>query len=295
MTDEERFSPRGPQLPEAPIVTLRYAVPEERRSELVSFLARAVPLYESPGGITVRLYEDRERRGSFLEIVLYATERGFAEDQERVAHHPDWKHTLSEWRAIVGGPIEVGIMDPVRLGPVEESLHDPARTAGAAHAGPSGACGGESLVPAPRALIASLWAARWGEPIVTPFAAYRPDDVQGLCLRDGGTVLALVTWAAIGEEAEIVTLDAFEAGRGYGGRVLDEAERRLAAGGTRLVRLVTSNDNTRAVAFYQRRGYRLVRLHLGALDSVRRAKPGVPLTGIGGVPLRDLWEMEKPL
>ena len=63
----------------------------------------------------------------------------------------------------------------------------------------------------------------------------------------------------------------------------------------RTLRVVTTNDNPRALSFYLRRGYRLLRLHLDAMDRVRALKPRVPLTGIDGSPLRDMWEMEKEL
>lgn len=63
----------------------------------------------------------------------------------------------------------------------------------------------------------------------------------------------------------------------------------------RTLRVVTTNDNPRALSFYVRRGYRLARLHADAMDRVQALKPGVPLTGNDGIPLRDMWELEKEL
>ena len=65
--------------------------------------------------------------------------------------------------------------------------------------------------------------------------------------------------------------------------------------GVRRVWLVTTNDNFRAATLYARRGYRLIRVHLNGMDAVRRVKPGVPDTGFGGLPIRDIWEFEKSL
>lgn len=104
--------------------------------------------------------------------------------------------------------------------------------------------------------------------------------------EDGG----LVTWA----DDEIVTLDALTPGRGTGTRLLAAAEERLVAAGARRARVTTSNDNLHALGFYQRRGYRLVRIHRDAMDEVRSLKPAVP-TSAGGIALSDLWELEKPL
>ena len=84
-------------------------------------------------------------------------------------------------------------------------------------------------------------------------------------------------------------------GGGTGTRIMDAAEEELRTRGVKTVVVATTNDNVQALNFYIGRGYRLVRLHLDAMDRVRARKPGVPSTGRDGVPLRDMWELEKNL
>ena len=152
------------------------------------------------------------------------------------------------------------------------------------------------LEPATTAVIDRIWRERWGIPIVSVRREYLPSDVEGLVWLGGdGEPEGLVTWAAAGEEAEIVSLDAFHQGRHIGARLLDAAEAELRRRGVRRITIVTTNDNLRALAFYVRRGYRLVRLHLDAIDRVRAVKPAVALVGNEGIPLRDMWELEKEL
>lgn len=149
---------------------------------------------------------------------------------------------------------------------------------------------------APTELIAEMWEEHWGLPIVTPEREYMPPDVEGLvCHSRDGRALGLVTWAVDGQRAEIVSLNALEPGRGIGSRLMEAAEEELRRLGVTAAHLVTTNDNPRALSFYVRRGYRLVRVHLDAMDRVRRAKPQVPLTGNDGIPLRDMWELEREL
>ena len=63
--------------------------------------------------------------------------------------------------------------------------------------------------------------------------------------------------------------------------------------GARRLWLITTNDNVDALRFYQRRGFRLVRVHAGAVDRSRAAlKPGIPEAGDHGIPLRDELELE---
>ncbi len=152
------------------------------------------------------------------------------------------------------------------------------------------------IEPAPTELIARLWEEQWGLPIVTPEREYLPPDVEGFVWRThGGEGLGLVTWAVDGDRAEIVSMDALERGRRIGARLMEAAEEELRRRGVKTAHLFTTNDNHRALSFYVRRGYRLVRLHLDAMDRVREAKPQVPEMGDDGIPLRDMWELEKPL
>ncbi len=145
--------------------------------------------------------------------------------------------------------------------------------------------------------IADTLSSNWSLPVITVARDYMPEDVDGGVLwRDSsGEARGLVTWAIDSEHAEIVTMDAFIQGVHIGGRLLDAAEAELARRGVRWLSITTTNDNLRALAFYVRRGYRLVRLDLDGVDRVRAAKPGVPVTGAEGIPIRDMWQLEKEL
>jgi hypothetical protein len=148
--------------------------------------------------------------------------------------------------------------------------------------------------PATSYEIARLWQDRWGgNVVVSPDAAYRPEDVEGaFAIGSDGTDAALVTWSV--SHAEVVSLDGWGAGR-PGLQALRYAEQRLREGGVQRARLCTTNDNVGAITLYLRAGYRLVRVHLDAMDEVRKLKPGLPKTGFNGLPLRDVWELEKDL
>ncbi len=152
------------------------------------------------------------------------------------------------------------------------------------------------LEAADAACIEAQWRRLWGLPVVSLNRHYEPADVEGLVYRDdGGEVTGLVTWHVDGDCAEIVTVDAFEQGRHVGGRLLRGAEEELRKQGAERVRIMTTNDNLRAIAFYVRSGYRLVAVHLDAMKRVREVKPGLPETGLDGLPLRDVIELVKEL
>lgn len=65
--------------------------------------------------------------------------------------------------------------------------------------------------------------------------------------------------------------------------------------GARRLWLITTNDNTIALRFYQRRGFDLVALHRDAVTRARaELKPSIPLE-IDGIPLRHELELEMRL
>jgi RimJ/RimL family protein N-acetyltransferase len=63
----------------------------------------------------------------------------------------------------------------------------------------------------------------------------------------------------------------------------------------RRVWLITTNDNSDALKFYQKAGFRIVAVHRDAVALARRLKPEIPLVGENGIPIRDEIELELVL
>lgn len=83
--------------------------------------------------------------------------------------------------------------------------------------------------------------------------------------------------------------------RGIGTALMDAVEREARAAGCRRLWLITTNDNTRALRFYQKLGLSLAALHRDAIAESRKLKPSIALTGEDGIPIRDEIELEKLL
>ena len=104
--------------------------------------------------------------------------------------------------------------------------------------------------------------------------------------------VGLLTYRIEAGECEIMSLDSLVEGHGVGTALLAAvAEIARAAGCQRLV-LITTNDNTHAFRFYQRRGWRLCGVRVGAVDDARRLKPEIPLIGNDEIPIHDEIELE---
>jgi GNAT superfamily N-acetyltransferase len=113
--------------------------------------------------------------------------------------------------------------------------------------------------------------------------------------KEGYEPLGLATYHIENGECELITLNSFLENQGVGEALFFRVrELAVAAGCTRYF-LTTSNDNLRAMQFYQKRGMRMVKIHIGAIDAARERVPGIPLVGANGIPCRDEVEMEEEL
>jgi ribosomal protein S18 acetylase RimI-like enzyme len=135
----------------------------------------------------------------------------------------------------------------------------------------------------------------WGETVVSRGAVHDPTALPGFVAEEGGERVGLLTYRIDGAKCEVVTIDAFPEGAGAGTALLGAAAGAARDAGCRRVWLITTNDNLRALRFYQRRGFRLAALHRNALERSRELKPSIPEIGLDGIPLRDELELELTL
>jgi ribosomal protein S18 acetylase RimI-like enzyme len=94
-------------------------------------------------------------------------------------------------------------------------------------------------------------------------------------------------------QCEVITLSSRGKAPGTGAALLAAAERYAREHGCKRIYLTTTNDNTAAIRFYQRQGWRLAALHAGIVDRVRKLVPDLPRTGFDEIPIRDEIELER--
>jgi DNA-3-methyladenine glycosylase I len=152
------------------------------------------------------------------------------------------------------------------------------------------------IEPADRGAVETILAEHWGESrIVSRGKVLDAAALPGFVAYSGRTITGLLTYHSNGTDYEIVSLNALDRTQGIGTSLLSQLEAQAKADNCRRVWLVTTNDNLNALRFYQRRGFELVAVHRRALDNSRVLKPGIPLVGEHGIPLRDEIELEKLL
>ncbi len=119
--------------------------------------------------------------------------------------------------------------------------------------------------------------------------------LPGAVARVGGDPVGLLTYRPdAGGGWEVVALAADRPGVGAGHALLAWVRAAAARVGVTRLWLITTNDNTTALRFYQRNGFDLVRLDRFAVDRARRLKPAIPAEA-DGIPIRHELELELRL
>jgi SAM-dependent methyltransferase/GNAT superfamily N-acetyltransferase len=130
---------------------------------------------------------------------------------------------------------------------------------------------------ADREWVGSTLASRWGLPVITTSGSYpHPERLEGVIAEVDGRPVGAATYRIDGAGCEVVTLLALERGLGAG-RLLMEAVRAAALqAGVPRVWLLTTDDNTGAIGFYEHIGMTRVRVIPAFIEVVRAVKPEIP-------------------
>ena len=107
----------------------------------------------------------------------------------------------------------------------------------------------------------------WGcTKIVTRGRLHDASALPGFVAIRGEGPAGLVTYNIEGGECEIVSLDSLAEGVGIGSALIEAVRRVAVSEGCSRLWLITTNDNTHALRFYQKRGFALAALHRNALE-----------------------------
>ncbi len=121
---------------------------------------------------------------------------------------------------------------------------------------------------------------------------FYPHQERGFYERHEGQIVALLTYHLDGESMEILTLNSTLEGHGIGSSLMLSAIEIARTCNCGQVALTTTNDNLRAIGFYQRLGFHMVAVNVGVVDQARKVKPEIPELGERGIPIHDEIVME---
>ncbi len=152
------------------------------------------------------------------------------------------------------------------------------------------------LTPDDKSWVSRVLVQYWGSTVqITRGQRFQADELPGVvAVRDGAEV-GLLTYNIDGDACEIITHNSMAGHGGIGSCLLDAVRDKARELGCKRLWLITTNDNTPALRFYQRRGFDMVALHREAVTQARKIKPEIPNVGFDGIPIRHEFELEYML
>jgi ribosomal protein S18 acetylase RimI-like enzyme len=152
------------------------------------------------------------------------------------------------------------------------------------------------LLTTDRELVNQKIVESWGAEIVIAHEKiYLPAELPGFGAFNKKKILGLLTYQLEFDACEIVTLNSWEGGVGIGSALINTMMKTANLKGCKRLWLVTTNDNTNALRFYQKRGFVISGIRINALETARHLKPEIPILGEDNIPIRDEIELELKL
>jgi len=141
--------------------------------------------------------------------------------------------------------------------------------------------------------IAAFLVEQWGSAkVISRGNIHYANTLPGLVAAIDEQPAGLATYSIENDQCELVTLNSMVPEQGIGTDLLNIVVAIAREKRCKRVWLITTNDNTAALRFYQKRGFHLKSIYPDAIERSRKLKPEIPLSGIDGIPIKDEIELE---
>jgi ribosomal protein S18 acetylase RimI-like enzyme len=130
---------------------------------------------------------------------------------------------------------------------------------------------------------------------VTRGVIHHADKLPGYIAEVNGQRAGLLTYNIRDSMLEIVTLNVLRQREGIGRKLVNRAISLARSHGCSRVWVITTNDNTHALQFYQTMSFKIARVHKDAIEESRKLKPEIPRIGMDDIPITDEIELEMNL
>ncbi|MBN3554594.1 GNAT family N-acetyltransferase [Fictibacillus nanhaiensis] len=144
-------------------------------------------------------------------------------------------------------------------------------------------------------LINEFFQKHWGSPeMVISSGTFKCNELDGfVAINEMGEIVGLLTYIINKNVCEIISLDSILENKGIGTELLKKVEIQAINQEVLQVKVTTTNDNIKALSFYQKRGYCLTNLLPNEVEKARRVKPEIPRIADNGIPIRDEIVLSK--
>ncbi|MFC2136569.1 GNAT family N-acetyltransferase [Bacteroidota bacterium] len=142
-------------------------------------------------------------------------------------------------------------------------------------------------------LVSFFISKNWGSTfIISKGIKHNAADLPGFICRKHSEIVGLITYNICHDDCEIVTLNCEINNLEIGSELVKKVTNIAKANKCKKVWLVTTNDNTNAIRFYQKRGFEWTGFYKDAVKESRKLKPEIPEIGFDNIPVKHEIELE---
>jgi len=133
----------------------------------------------------------------------------------------------------------------------------------------------------------------WGSAIIVSCGkSHISYKLPGFIAFRGNRILGYICYSIENEQCEIVLLESLQKRNGIGQSLIEYVRSTAEKQKCKRLWLVTTNDNTYSLRFYQKIGFHIVAVYRNAIVEKRKLRPDIHLVGYDGIPCRDEIELE---
>jgi N-acetylglutamate synthase-like GNAT family acetyltransferase len=150
--------------------------------------------------------------------------------------------------------------------------------------------------PSDKPWVTALLKKEWAGPkIVTCGRLHMANEYPGFIAVQDNERVGLITYHMANGECEITSMNSLIESQGIGTSLVEAVKKVAKEENCERLWLITTNDNKKAQRWWRKRGFRQFAVHLNSIEQARLLKPEIPMTGNGGIPIRDEIEMHMML
>ena len=147
-----------------------------------------------------------------------------------------------------------------------------------------------------RNLITAFIIENWGSPIiVTRGRIHNSAELSGFVYKENNKITGLVMFKIENDRCEIISLDSKIENKGLGTSLINKVIDYSRENGCKKIWLITTNDNIKAIKFYQKRGFQWTGFYKNVIEVSRKLKPEIAELGFNGIPIKHEIEFELQL
>ena len=91
----------------------RFTMPSADPTQLLQFVNASKPFYEMMGGTEVRLIQNVDDPGKFIQVIEYEAAESMEVNRQRIAGDPRMQGYLTMWRTMLPGGVEMDVYKDV--------------------------------------------------------------------------------------------------------------------------------------------------------------------------------------